>query len=45
MEKELCMIKMEVLYMKVIILMITKKAMENGFIQMAIIILDNLKMI
>ena len=38
MEKELNMIKMEVLFMKVIILMVKEKAMEKFFMKMMFII-------
>ena len=45
MVKEYYMIKMEILYMKVIMLMTKEKEMENLLMKMVIIILDNLKII
>ena len=45
MEKEHYIIKMEILYMRVIGLMIKKRVMENIFMKMVIIIQANLKMI
>ena len=45
MEKELNIIQMEILNMKVIILMINMKEMENILGKMEIIIQDNLKMV
>ena len=41
MEKEQNIMKMEILNMKVILLMIIMKDMENIFVKMVIIILDN----
>ena len=45
MEKELNIIQMEILDMKVIILMVNLKEMENIFIKMVYIIQDNGKMV
>ena len=45
MEKELNIIQMEKLNMKVIILMVKEKEMENIFLKMVNIILDNGKMV
>jgi len=45
MEKEYYSIQMEILNMKVIGLMMSKKEMENIFMKMVIIILDNIKMV
>ena len=44
MEKEKYIIQMEIFYMKVIILMIKEKEMENIFVKMVNIIQVNLKM-
>ena len=44
MEKEQIIIKMEILNMKVILLMINLKEMENIFGKMVDIILENIKM-
>ena len=44
MEKEHCIIQMEILNMKVIGLMIKEKEMENIFGKMVNIIQDNIKM-
>ena len=45
MEKAQFNIKMEIFYMKVILLIINMEEMENILINMAIIILVNLKMV
>ena len=45
MEKEFIINQMKIFYMKVIILMIIKKEMENIFMKKVIIIQDNLKMV
>ena len=45
MEKELNIIQMEKLYMKVIGLMINLKEMEKNFLKMVNIILTNIKMV
>ena len=45
MEKELYIIKMEILNMRVIGLIIKKKVMENGLMDVVIIISVNLKII
>ena len=45
MEKEFYIIKMEIFYMKEILLMIKLKVMVNEFMKMVNIILVNLKMV
>ena len=45
MEKEYYIIQMEILYMKVIILMVNQKGMENIFMKKVNIIQDNIKMV
>ena len=45
MEKELNIIQMEILNMKVIILMMKEKEIENIFGKMVLILLDNRKMV